>query len=219
VSSDHSKTQPDPPAVRGDAADRGPSAPGSGASAPGSDASDEAGASLEAFPGPVLVLAPHADDETLACGRLLAALADAGRRIHILFATDGARSPDVVPAARGALVATRAREARCAADVLGVGDANTSFLGLPDGRLAAHVADLTLGVGRRWTALGPRTVLAPFRFDRHPDHLALLRTAVACAARQPGAATLWEYFVYYRWRLLTGGDVRERLRRDSVVTP
>jgi LmbE family N-acetylglucosaminyl deacetylase len=191
-------------------------APGGGAATP-DERGDGVGVGL--FPGPVLVLAPHMDDETLGCGRLLAALADAGVRVHILFATDGSRSPDVGPTDARALAATRAAEARCAADALGVGAANTSFLGLPDGRLRAHTADVTLGVARLWAELHPRTVLAPTRFDRHPDHLALRRAAIACAARAPGNAALWEYFVYYRWRLLRGGDLRDRIRRELRVVP
>ncbi|HSM37263.1 MAG TPA: PIG-L family deacetylase [Longimicrobiales bacterium] len=184
-----------------------------------SQADDDIDATIDLFPGPVLVLAPHMDDETLGCGRLLAALADSGVHVHILFATDGSRSPEVSPAHARALAATRAREARCAADALGVGEANASFLGLPDGRLRAHTADVTLGVARRWAGLRARTVLAPTRFDRHPDHLALRRAAVACAAHAPGDAALWEYFVYYRWRLLPGGDLRDRIRQELRVVP
>lgn len=174
---------------------------------------------LEAFPGPVLVLAPHMDDETLGCGRLIAALAERDRAVHVLFATDGARSPGVAADLVPGLVATRAAEARCAAEALGYGASRTTFLALPDGRLSRHLTDLTQGVARTWEACGPATVLAPSRWDRHPDHLALRRAAIACLRAAPVGPTLMEYFVYYRWRLLPGGDLRDLLRVGERVVP
>ncbi len=174
---------------------------------------------LREFPGPVLVLAPHMDDETLACGRLIAALCDAGRSVHVLFATDGARSPSVAPERVPELVAARAREARRAADVLGYGARRARFLGLPDGALRRQAGDLVLGVARAWDAVRPATVLAPSRYDRHPDHLALRSAALACARNNPTNAVLWEYFVYYRWRLLPGGDLRRLIRGDLLAAP
>lgn len=167
----------------------------------------------------MLVLAPHMDDEALACGRLTAALADAGRAVHVLFASDGARSPSV-PAARVAdLVAARAAEARCAAQALGYGPDRATFLALPDGALRRHLDDLTHGVARAWASVRPATLLAPSRYDRHPDHLALRRAALACARNAPGRTALWEYFVYYRWRLLPGGDLRRLIRPELRVVP
>ncbi|HUG01215.1 MAG TPA: PIG-L family deacetylase [Longimicrobiales bacterium] len=177
------------------------------------------GSDLGSFPGPVLVLAPHMDDEALACGRLIAALSDAGCAVHVLFATDGARSPAVSPGRVPELVAARAAEARRAADVLGYGADRARFLGLPDGALGLHVADLTLGVARAWAAIRPSTVLAPSRYDRHPDHLTLRSAALACARTAPAGSSLWEYFVYYRWRLLPGGDLRRLVRPDLRVVP
>jgi LmbE family N-acetylglucosaminyl deacetylase len=174
---------------------------------------------LREFPGPVLVLAPHMDDEALACGRLIAALSDAGRAVHVLFATDGARSPAVAPAPVRELVAARAAEARCAADVLGYGAGRATFLALPDGALRRHVGDLAHGVARAWASVRPATVLAPSRYDRHPDHLALRSAAFACARNAPANSSLWEYFVYYRWRLLPGGDLRRLIRPELLATP
>ena len=54
-------------------------------------------AALDRFAGTVLVVAPHMDDEALACGGLLAQLPDP-TRIHVVYATDGTQSPaPVVP--------------------------------------------------------------------------------------------------------------------------
>jgi hypothetical protein len=73
--------------------------------------------------GVILVIAPHMDDEMLACGATLAALPDK-QSVHIIYATDGARSP--VPNLpwetqdNPALVAVRMTEAERALAALGI---------------------------------------------------------------------------------------------------
>lgn len=39
----------------------------------------------------IVVLAPHPDDETLACGGLIAEARAGGRRVVVVFVSDGAR--------------------------------------------------------------------------------------------------------------------------------
>jgi LmbE family N-acetylglucosaminyl deacetylase len=60
-------------------------------------------------------------------------------------------------------------------------------------------------------------VLIPFRYDRHPDHLAVNRSAHAALGRENSRAQLFEYFVYYRWRMLPSGDVRTYIRADQLL--
>lgn len=63
----------------------------------------------------VLAIMPHPDDETIYCGGTLCGLARAGRRVHLVVATDGAGG-------RGGpgLGSTRAAELIAACDVLGI---------------------------------------------------------------------------------------------------
>ena len=173
----------------------------------------------ELLPGSVLILAPHMDDEVLACGGTIAAIAHR-RRVQVAFATDGSRSP-LPPAPwfgrpSSELHEIRSREAIEALGVLGVPQDNLHFLGLPDGRLARRREELAEAVARLLEELRPDHVLVPFRYDRHPDHLALNRVATAAVASR-GRPRLLEYFVYYRWRLLPGGDVRRYVRPDRMV--
>lgn len=171
----------------------------------------------------LLVLAPHMDDEALAAGGTLASLA-ATSRIDVAYATDGARSP--LPAApwigspAPELPEARRREAVEAMAVLGIPRHRLHFLDLPDGRLRRSARDLRLGVARLLEAVRPEDLLAPFRYDGHPDHVALYRAAVDCLGSEGSAGaspTVYEYFVYHRSRLLPRGDVRAYVRDDLLV--
>lgn len=172
---------------------------------------------------PVVVLAPHSDDEALGCGGTLALLSRAGVPVHVAYMTDGRRSPagaDGEPAADAdALVAARRQEAREAMAVLGVPADRLHFLGLPDGGLSGAEAAAGTRLRDLFGRLGPQTVLAPFRHDQHPDHLAAHRIARRLTG---GPIALYQYFVYTRYPLTPGTDIRRsvaprHLRRVDIA--
>ena len=168
-------------------------------------------AAPELAPGPVLVAVPHSDDEALGLGGLLALLVRAKTETHLVYATDGRLSP-AGPDGRAApdsdkLVAVRKEEARNAMAVLGIAPDRLRFLDFPDSGLRRHEAELVDRLRRLVDELNPRTILAPFRFDQHPDHLALRRAVGAVLGLKPDIA-LREYFVYYRYPLSAEKDIR-----------
>ena len=66
-------------------------------------------------------------------------------------------------------------------------------------------------------AIDPDVLLIPFRYDRHPDHLAV-NHVVMDAHREAGyRAQRIEYFVYYRWRLLPAGDIRTYVQPETLI--
>ncbi len=83
--------------------------------------------------GPVLVLAPHADDESLGCGGLVAALCEQGVPVHVWLVSDGTmshpNSRDFPPDQRCAL---REAEFRQACAHLGVTASSLRFFRFPD---------------------------------------------------------------------------------------
>ncbi len=162
-------------------------------------------------PATVVAVAPHPDDEVLGVGGLLALLAQAGSRIHIIAVTDGEashpKSPTLTPkalAARRVAESTRAREA------LGLRGASVERLGLPDGdvhRVEAQNALVTAAVLQtlaRTAHLGPAWCLAPFPRDGHPDHDSVGQAAVAGAR---GTARVLTYPVWM-WHWAAPGDPR-----------
>lgn len=170
------------------------------------------------FPGKLLILAPHMDDEVLACGGTIAQLPQK-EQIQVVYATDGAMSP-VPPGNRPGLSPEdlpdiRIREAREALGQLGIPLENLHFWGFPDARLHEYAAPLRQRLGDLIAELQPDQLLVPFRYDRHPDHLALHRAALAVAEGLERPAIV-EYFVYYRWQLLPGKDLRRFISPDKL---
>lgn len=169
---------------------------------------------IEALPEPagqVLVIAPHMDDESIGCG-LLMADHPYKESLHVVFATDGSHSPEASAGAddsvRRKLAQTREQEALSALAVLGVPAGNAAFLGFEDGTLASRQTELRAALVEHIRRVDAGTVLVPFRYDRHPDHLAISHAVADACSSGAITASVLEYFVYSQWRLLRGGDVR-----------
>jgi LmbE family N-acetylglucosaminyl deacetylase len=135
-------------------------------------------------PGPVLVLAPHPDDETIGCGGALARHAGRGDRVTVLVATSG----EATGGGRGDVAATREAECRAACADLGVDE--PLFLRLPDGRLGEHVDALAAAL--RSHGADAAVLYLPTLLDPHPDH----RAANAAAAAAGLDAVTFGYEVW-----------------------
>jgi LmbE family N-acetylglucosaminyl deacetylase len=161
------------------------------------------------------------DDETLGCGGTML-LHSSKHDVHWVFATDGAGSPAPllpwVGRVDGDLPGQRRREAFAAAATIGIPPSNLRFLNLPDGRLAAHRSALVGALIDAVTAIRPEFVFAPFRYDAHPDHIALNRAAREALRAVPAAPELLEYFVYHRLRFVPGGDVRRAIGAGVLLS-
>jgi LmbE family N-acetylglucosaminyl deacetylase len=151
----------------------------------------------------VLIVAPHPDDETLGCGGLIAGMSRAGKRVDVVFLTDGAAShsghPKLAPLD---LARLRRAESLAALSVLGVDGARVCFLDLPDGALdrlpsetAAAARDRLIGLLRD---LRPDGVFAPFGAEPSAEHAAALEL-VSGAMASTGGGRLLQYPVWAWW--------------------
>lgn len=146
---------------------------------------------------PVLVLAPHPDDESLGCGALLAQ-AFAGPGGHVVCLTDGAGSHPgsrTVPPAQ--LAAIRRREVEAAVIALGGAASDVTWLGAPDGGLAATPA-IIAAVAAIARTCGAGLLLAPSPLDPHCDHVAGAMIGPQVVAGVAGLR-LGFYPVWSRW--------------------
>lgn len=141
-----------------------------------------------------LVIAPHPDDESLGCGGTMALLADRGTAVTTLTVTDGdaTRGSDLPQEEIGRL---RRAEAQRAAAVV---DAESRFLGLPDGDLAAHPHELTSGIRKALSEVEPDAVFAPWLLDHGSDHRAV-SSALAAALDGTGDDPRPEVWGYEVW--------------------
>lgn len=136
----------------------------------------------------VVVVAPHPDDEILACGALLHLVAQRGGAPLIVAVTDGEASH---PGSRAwppeRLREARANETVAALACLGIDAPSPVRLGIADGGVRAFEHELAQRLAQLF-APGD-IVITTWRHDGHPDHEACARACMA-AARDTGARLL-----------------------------
>ncbi len=141
---------------------------------------------------PLLVVAPHPDDETLGAGGLLRAWAEHGLPATVISVTDGeAACPETQ-----ALADIRRAELRRALLELGFDHPYIVRLQLPDGQLGMYEQRIAEAIHEYFQPNG--LLVAPFESDGHPDHDAVGRAAQVAARTR--AATLARYLIWaWQW--------------------
>lgn len=141
---------------------------------------------IEGGDGPVLVVAPHPDDETLGAGGILLRARAAGRPIHWLIVT-GIAEADGWPAEK---VARREREIDAVAAAFAF--AGVHRLNFPAARLdTLAMGDLVAAIGAVARTVEPEILLLPHRGDAHSDHQVVHEAGIACAKWFRYPATRW----------------------------
>lgn len=150
-----------------------------------------------------LVLAPHADDETLGAGALIAEAAADARLAGIAYLTDGTGShPHRDAASRARLKAVRRTEAAAACRILTGGPCRPIFLDWPDaqpfraGSAAWRASILRLTSFCRRERVDAIAVTAAD--EPHCDHSAAAALANAVAAAALRRVAVFEYCVWGR---------------------
>lgn len=163
----------------------------------------------------LMLVAPHPDDEALACGIILQRAVRAGAAIRVLYATDGDNNPwpqrvldrtwRLGSRDRKRWGRLRRIEARAALRVMGMEPQDAQFLGLPDQGLTellmrgckSTVASLRAAV-TKWQ---PNLLFVPSISDTHADHSALgvwMRLMHSELIADAAELTVWSYLVHGR---------------------
>ena len=178
-----------------------------------------------------MLIAPHPDDEALACSVILQKAVRAGAAIRVVYMTDGDNNPWPQRAVerRWRLSASdrerwgklRRSEALAALGVLGISPADVQFLALPDqGLTDLLLRDCNSALTRIAQVIddwSPTDILAPSIFDIHPDHNAvavMMRLIFSDFVTQ--GVSQWNYLVHGRSRAFLDNAV-ELLSSDSEI--
>jgi LmbE family N-acetylglucosaminyl deacetylase len=156
------------------------------------------------LPQRLFVVAAHPDDDVIGCGGLIACVAAAGGAVVVAYLSDGSRShPGSTRYPPAAVAAMREAEARAALRILGVRETPLFFAAV-DGTLGdLEPAPRNALVERLANAIAtftPDLVLAPWRRDPHPDHVAAAALTSDALARLGSAARFGGYEVWVRIR-------------------
>ncbi len=142
----------------------------------------------------ILVIAPHPDDEVLACGGTLARLSQRNCHIHVAIVTDGAKGDPLNYYADDDDVARlRRAESRSALGLLGI--ENVHFLGYPDGGFQVTSEALTC-LGKLLSDIRPAWLFLPSPLDYHRDHVNVALATVRAweSDGYQARAFLWEFW-------------------------
>lgn len=151
---------------------------------------------------PIIVFAPHPDDESLGCGGMIAIRHALGQEIRVIFVTDGAFLMD--PSSRIAITLQRQQEAIEALAILGIDKHCITFLNYPDGTLQTlslpEQAELIQEFQKILAPYPQVEVFVPHHHDHHPDHEATYCLVKAALETFPGTIQLWQYPIWVLWK-------------------
>ena len=128
----------------------------------------------------ILIVAPHPDDETLACGGTIAKRIKEGYNVNVIFLTDGRNShlhelgitSDPTP---NELIEIRKQEAKRATGILGLKKNDLIFLNLENITLQANFEFARKHVTQTMKRLRPEEIFFPDEEDMHKAHSAACR--------------------------------------------
>lgn len=147
-----------------------------------------------------LVLAPHADDESLGCGGLIALLRRQDTDVSVVVMTDGSQShPNSRKFSPESVKIIREKEALDALILLGVAENNVTFLRGKDSSLPAKnqaaFKTMMLRLSTIIKQSKPQLILVPYELDPHCDHRVTWQLLDE-ALKSHGEVKVWEYPIW-----------------------
>lgn len=169
---------------------------------------------------PILIIAPHPDDETLGCGGTFARRIQAGNRVHVAVLTDGTNlfrlgplkiGRDPTPAETGAM---RRAETLRSVRILGGRTDDVVFMGFEDGSLSGCVEAVAERLAEWIGKIRPGEIWVTSEYEEHPDHVAACVAARRACERSGSRARLLRYITILRTGLSPAGIDEPRIVED-----
>lgn len=148
--------------------------------------------------GTTLIVAPHADDESLGCGGVISLLRKYNQTVYILLLSDGTLShPNSAAYPAEKLRDLREQELIKAAESMGVAAENIIFCRYKDrevpGMKSADFEGAILSMNKMLSIIKPQSIFVPWRKDPHPDHMAAFDLI---SHAETTNATIYEYPIW-----------------------
>ena len=145
----------------------------------------------------MLVIAPHQDDEVLACGGTIIKRIREGHSVSIVFLTDGRRGcGDGKYADPEDIKSIRHLEAINATRSLGVPVENIYFLDFHDGNLKEKGFEVKKKLLDLLSAIQPDEIFMPGHKDFHPDHSFTNKSVLSVVKVAKITADIYEYIIW-----------------------
>lgn len=151
----------------------------------------------EVVSGPLMVVAPHPDDETLGCAVSIMRATDAGHPVHVVIVCDGRNSHRSVAFPPEKMAALRREEVLEACRRMGVPPEHVTLLGHEDRVVARSARAVADGLEAAIAQAGPARILVPSGIDKHPDHRAVHTVVCRLVARGRITQPVYEYPVWF----------------------
>ena len=164
---------------------------------------------------PILLIAPHPDDETLGAGGLIAAARARDIPVRVVAVTDGENAyPENTQDQVNALRALRIIEQTNALQRLAVDHKDIVRLALPDSAVETRQQELI----ERLSALVTKDthIIAPWQSDFHPDHRTCGQAAKEVASQT--GVRLTSYF-FWTWHQGSPVEMRDLSLRSFRLSP
>lgn len=170
-----------------------------------------------------LIISPHPDDEVFGCGGLIARKKRLGAKVYLLMLTEGEAAHLTCCDTPAKEIGARRRELTLkAGEIVGLGQGDMTWLGLPDGKIPSRAEEGFTQAVEKLVAvlqkLKPGEVYAPALFDCWPDHEQASQL-VDAAIKGYGKPCIRYYYPVWMWHSLRIRDLGrlkgwKRLRLD-----
>lgn len=155
--------------------------------------------------GKSVVIAPHPDDESLACGGAIALLRELGNEVTVVFVSDGSMShPGSVAFSDTDRADVRRQEALNALAEFDIPESAARFLNLKDGSVphegSPDFAEAVKLIEFQLLTIQPDCIFLPYRNDPHTDHKACWQIVQRAVSLFKYSPRLIEYPVWL-WEL------------------
>lgn len=150
--------------------------------------------------GTTLIVAPHADDESLGCGGVISLLRKFGQNVYILLLSDGTLShPNSKEYPAEKLRDLREKELLDASEILGVPAENIIFCRYKDRNVPSihheGFENAVNSISKMMGMIQPQSIFVPWRRDPHPDHQAAFQLI---NASETSNAKIYEYPIWLK---------------------